>query len=595
MKKTFSGRRHETAWRLPVLPLPWAAALILIGYLDAPAQTVTTYSVNNLGDLTGFTYPSPSAINNLGQVVGGANTADYSVTHPFRTAANSPINPATDDLGLLPGAASGSATGINNLGQVSGTASGFTDGSARAFRADPGNSTLVNLGVFGGTLSGLPSSFANGINDAGQITGAATMPVDASCPGFLSHAYRTLPNGPLSTATDLGTLRVQNCQFSVGLAINASGQVAGWASSFESFQTAFLAPPGMPMQNLYSLGGPISTSYGINNAGQVVGDSDLSANPPGYSYYNGFLVNPGASMEDLGTLGGSYSYAFGINNAGQIVGSSTTPGDTASHAFLYQNGSIYDLNSLIPAGTGWVLENASAINDFGQIVGTGTLNGVYSAFRLDPAASEEAPSSGTNCNGTHKGTFTGDITVSSGQTCYFQSGTIKGNVTIKGGNLFLRLAKLLGKMALQNGQITLQESTVEGEVDVEGGDTTIIDSILAGNVDFTGGVLLIDPSLVIGNLQISNLPAGSAVSQICGTGILGNVQVTGNAAPLMLGRGGACAGNAVLGNIEVQNNTAAIAVVGNTAGGNLQCSGNSSISGSGNKVFGKKQGQCATF
>ena len=42
------------------------------------------------------------------------------------------------------------------------------------------------------------------------------------------------------------------------------------------------------------------------------------------------------------------------------------------------------------------------------------------------------------------------------------------------------------------------------------------------------------------------LPAGSAVSQICGTGILGNVQVTGNAAPLMLGRGGACAGNAVL-------------------------------------------------
>ena len=47
--------------------------------------------------------------------------------------------------------------------------------------------------------------------------------------------------------------------------------------------------------------------------------------------------------------------------------------------------------------------------------------------------------------------------------------------------------------------------------------------------------------------------------------------------------------------VAALNNTAAIAVVGNTAGGNLQCSGNSSISGSGNKVFGKKQGQCATF
>jgi len=63
----------------------------------------------------------------------------------------------------------------------------------------------------------------------------------------------------------------------------------------------------------------------------------------------------------------------------------------------------------------------------------------------------------------------------------------------------------------------------------------------------------------------------------------------------MLGQGGACAGNAVLGNIEVQNNTAAMAVVGNTVGGSLQCSGNSSINGSGNKVFGNKQGQCATF
>ena len=73
MKKTFFARRHETAWRLPVLPLPWVAALILIGCWDAPAQTVTTYSVNNLGDLTGFTYPSPSAINNLGQIVANAS------------------------------------------------------------------------------------------------------------------------------------------------------------------------------------------------------------------------------------------------------------------------------------------------------------------------------------------------------------------------------------------------------------------------------------------------------------------------------------------------------------------------------------------
>ena len=306
-------------------------------------------------------------------------------------------------------------------------------------------------------------------------------------------------------------------------------------------------------------------------------------------------------MQDLGTLGGSYSSAYGINNASQIVGSSTTAGDTASHAFLYQNGAIYDLNTLIPAGTGWVLESASAINDFGQIAGTGTLNGVYSAFRLDPVASEVAPSSGDNCNGTYSGTFNNSITVSSGQTCYFLSGTIKGSVTVKkGGNLYLRYAKLLAKLALQGGTVSLEQSTVEGSVDMGGGDMTIVDSILVGNVDVNGGggggtVFYMDPSTIQGNLTIGNLPAGSAVSQICGANIHGNLQVNGNATAVMIGQGGACTGNTVLGNVQVQNNTAPITVIGNTVSGNLQCSGNASITGSGNTVSGHKQAQCSAF
>jgi probable HAF family extracellular repeat protein len=594
-----------------------------MGLSAAFAQTVTTYSVDNLGDLTGFTYPNPHSINNRGQVAGGANTADFSVTHAFRTAPNSPINPLTDDLGLLPGATSASATGINNLGQVSGTATGYSNGSAQAFRADPGSSVLVALGYRSGILSGLADSFANGINDVGQVVGAATVPVPLFCAGFTSHAFRTLPNGPVSTADDLGTLKLDNCLYSIAYAVNASGHVAGWSASFESFQTAFLATPGMPLQDLHSLGGPIGIAYGINDAGQVVGDTDLASNPPYYFYYNGFVVNPGASMQDLGTLGGSYSYAFGINNAAQIVGSSTTPGDTANHAFLYQNGSIYDLNTLVPSGTGWVLESAFAINDFGQIAGTGTLNGVFSAFRLDPTLGAPAlPPSGDNCNGTYRGNFNGDITVSSGQTCYFLSGSrIIGNVKVKkGGNLFLRLVKLWGKMALQNGQVSLDQSTVIGNVEDQSGNMTIVDSIFVGNVDITGGgggggSVFMDPSQIEGNLTIRNLPVGTAANEICGTKIEGNLEVEGNAAAVMIGQGGACSGNTVHGNTQVQDNTAAMSVIGNTVSGNLRvqdntaatavvgntvsgdlhCSGNASISGSGNTASGDDHGQCAAF
>ena len=45
---------------------------------------------------------------------------------------------------------------------------------------------------------------------------------------------------------------------------------------------------------------------------------------------------------------------------------------------------MWDLNSLLPAGSTAVLKSASSINDAGQIVGTGIVNGVEQAFILTP-------------------------------------------------------------------------------------------------------------------------------------------------------------------------------------------------------------------
>jgi hypothetical protein len=44
-----------------------------------------------------------------------------------------------------------------------------------------------------------------------------------------------------------------------------------------------------------------------------------------------------------------------------------------------------DLNTLIPADSGWILLSASHINDMGQIAGNGFLNGVLHAFLLIPS------------------------------------------------------------------------------------------------------------------------------------------------------------------------------------------------------------------
>jgi probable HAF family extracellular repeat protein len=93
---------------------------------------------------------------------------------------------------------------------------------------------------------------------------------------------------------------------------------------------------------------------------------------------------------------GWFSVAFGINNAGEIVGESNASGGMP-HAFLYENGVMTDLNSLLPAGSGWTLDYATAVNDAGEIVGWGTIDGETHAFRLDPSPSVPGPSSLVLC------------------------------------------------------------------------------------------------------------------------------------------------------------------------------------------------------
>ena len=48
------------------------------------------------------------------------------------------------------------------------------------------------------------------------------------------------------------------------------------------------------------------------------------------------------------------------------------------------SGGMQDLNSLIPANSGWVLINANAINNTGQITGYGVKDGHNHAFLLTP-------------------------------------------------------------------------------------------------------------------------------------------------------------------------------------------------------------------
>jgi probable HAF family extracellular repeat protein len=94
-------------------------------------------------------------------------------------------------------------------------------------------------------------------------------------------------------------------------------------------------------------------------------------------------------MKDLDKRSGAkQSWGFGINRAGVVVGKMQVPGGqfVNFHAFVTVNGKMTDLNTLIPPGSGWVLDEAYSINDAGQITGYGEHNGQTRGFLLTPVS-----------------------------------------------------------------------------------------------------------------------------------------------------------------------------------------------------------------
>ncbi|MCL1473358.1 DUF3466 family protein [Argonema antarcticum] len=336
------------------------------------AEAASFYSISDLGTLGG-TESMAYGINNLGQVVGQSQTASGAKRAFLWTDGV-----GMSDLGHF-GSNGSYATSINDSGQVSGTSGLFPDsrGEARAFRYTDGVGK-VNLGVLppnGGDSRG------NDINASGQVVGWANRghgfgyPESNDNPGY---AVRWTG----SSIQSLGTL---GGYYSVGTGINDNGQVTGYSATARNAAThAFLWTEGVGMTDLGTLGGKNSYASKINNSGQVVGKSQTANGDE-----RAFLWNESDGMTDLGTLGGKNSYAWGINKFGLVVGNSDDANES-SRAFLWENDVMTDLNSLIATDSGWELKQARDINDLGQIVGWGSINGKTHAFLLTPVSEHKS-------------------------------------------------------------------------------------------------------------------------------------------------------------------------------------------------------------
>jgi len=400
---------------------------ILVGFADT--STPDPYSMNPV-----FCYVPDCFVTHayqwqngektdLGTLSGGASSAAFWINSNGLIAGNSqngqfdPViaglpelravtwkNGKIQDLGTLGGSSSFSQS-VNDRGQVTGLAlNGISDPFSfyyqylfcLPFDICPANATQTRGFVWDekdgmqdiGTLGG-PDAFPSLINQHGQIAGFSyTDSTPQPTTGFPTlHPFLWEKAKGMK---DLGSLGGTTTASVNGL--NERGQVVGGALLPGDLINHPFLWDGERLIDLVAPpfgGGANGEADWINEAGEVVGIAGIPAPCPGSSppreAAHAFLWRQGV-MTDLGALAGSpISQANFINSRSQVVGDSTPCDFSSITGFLWENGSLVDLNTLIPPSTPFFVFTASFISDRGEIAAFGSLaNGDMHALLLVP-------------------------------------------------------------------------------------------------------------------------------------------------------------------------------------------------------------------
>jgi len=384
------------------------ASVLLVATHGVFAAEPPPYGLMDLGTLPGEPESHAYAVNELGQVAGIAGTSSTR-GHAF-LFTDSNENGQADageliDLGTFGGPDS-LAYDVNVLGQTVGLATNDVETNPNGWPTHQGRPFLYQDGVLT-NLGYYPPhdwlTLAYAVNDLGQVVGRAG---DMYTTGLAvvwepgTFEMTSLPNLP-------GDTRLGRAAFDINNQGLATGGVSPSDAAFDVVAVIWQEVAGE--WEATSLGAlpkgahtrAASVGMAINEVGQVVGWS-WASDPDHPEWYpnHAFLVTPEDGswyrdddldgindlMLDLGTLGGAHSNAYGVNNSGAVVGyAQHTPGDYHTHAVLWLEGEIYDLNDFIDPTSGWELEKARAINNAGQIVGSGIdPSGEKRAFLLTP-------------------------------------------------------------------------------------------------------------------------------------------------------------------------------------------------------------------
>jgi probable HAF family extracellular repeat protein len=362
---------------------------LICGGLDGVGSFITVAfqwkngSLTDLGALPGDSNCSePFSLNSHGDSVGVSENGEFDPqTGVNQARAVRWKDGEIEDLGSF-GGNQNAALFINNRGQIVGNSLNtipdpFSFFDFFFFGSQQGTQTRAFLWEHGqmqdlGTLGTGNDASAGFINERGQVVGFSyTNSTPNPTTGLPTVDPFFWENGNM---TDLGTL---GGTFGMPNALNNHGQVVGFSNlPGDQSSDPFLWDNGKLIDlNTTTIGGNPLGAFEINDAGEIIGAAAFPNAP-----YDAYVWRNGVAT-DLGHLDGDcYSEAWAINSKGQVVGNSFSCVPANHHAFLWENGSIVDLNTLIPPGSSLQLvligpfSSAPApgpINDRGEIGGTG--------------------------------------------------------------------------------------------------------------------------------------------------------------------------------------------------------------------------------
>ncbi len=369
----------DTLRRLRNFSIALVTTMVLACFSNAVAQT--SYKITDLGtNKSTDNFSMAMGLNNQGW----AENMDGFVNPPennlFTTVARGRavinINGVNIDLGTLGDADAGNSWinwgGINDRGEAV--------GMSETAIPDPNGEDLCGFGTFltcvpflwrDGHMSALPTvggnnGQASAINNRGQVVGfSETANADPTCPPTPAISPVLWEKGQAHALPLVGS---DPDGFANG--INDQGQAVGYSGN------CFFATHAVMWKNntvfvLKDLGGTKSNvAYVINNLGQIAG----KVRSVDGTHYVAALWQPDGSLATHEPLPGDLdAFATGINNLGQVVGNDFDPDFNWSHGFIWQNGVMTDLNTLISADSNLLIISASNINERGQISGMATV------------------------------------------------------------------------------------------------------------------------------------------------------------------------------------------------------------------------------